>query len=140
MESPLACNPSKAEPFLHLRLTYRNLYALQTKTISKQSALISLESSKCSIVAHTQLSATAFGGFISSLPFPTSQPTSQKCKQEEKGAGKLLSKTTSSFQACGCAAAPAWKRNPRSLPPIAVPRAVWRNITRHQLTLAITSK
>ena len=84
IESPLACSPCKAEPFLHLQLTYRNLYALQTKTITKQSALISLESSKCSIVAHTQLSATAFGGFISSLPSPT-QPTYHKTQAGREG-------------------------------------------------------
>lgn len=78
----LPASPREAEPFLHLQITYRNLYALQTKTITKQSALISLESSKRSIAAHTQLSTTAFGGFISSLPLPNMQPTYHKTGRE----------------------------------------------------------
>lgn len=74
MESPPAFSPCEAEPVLHLQLTYQNLHALQTNTITTQSALISLKSSKYSIVAHMQLSATAFEGFISSLVSNT-QPT-----------------------------------------------------------------
>jgi len=69
----LPAPPHKAKRFLHLRRTYRTLHALQAKTTTKQLAFISLEPSTRGIVARTQLSVTAFGGFAASLPLPNTQ-------------------------------------------------------------------
>lgn len=73
----------KPNPSSIITANLRNLYALQT--IAKQAALISLESSKRSIVAQTQLSTTAFGGSISPLSLPSSQPAYHQVQAGREG-------------------------------------------------------
>lgn len=130
MESPLACSPRKAEPFLHLQLPYRNLYALQS--ITKQSALISLESPRRGIAAQTQLS-TGFGGFVSSLSLPDTQPTYHKTQAEREGNSE-----TSLQNHLFISGSRTWRDT--SLEKSPQPTMIRRNSTRHQLTPAITPK
>lgn len=98
MESPLACSPRKAHPFLHLQLTCPNPYALQTTAITTQSALISLESSKGSLVAHSSYLPPPLEASLLPSLSPTHSAPIAKHKEGGKGAVKLLPTAISSFR------------------------------------------
>lgn len=104
MESPLACSPHTAQPFLQPAA----ICMLRRARPAPGSQLSFPRSHRYAAAWFTQLSATAFRGFISALP---PSYVSQNASRERREQGNF-SKTAPTSQARGCSTSLEMKSSP----------------------------